>query len=421
MVDNVSSSGQIGDIQGVAGITPKEEEEIKKDAMVLWLISSSIQPSNQTVAFGILEAGSPTLVIPNIQMMQAEIGAKIWDEYLEVIKEQADLAKKELREWYRSPEYAEWREERGFDSNFQAKVTEDPTLMSGVEQLREKNEHAISLWSDLDSATQNLIQQGTEEAKDWTPSIVMSSAAFATMVGAPHNIVDVASTDMVTVNPIQDANINFLPLVVESNLKESFTLTVNLFAVGAYMVANLQAIGKAQKGEKTVTEDAVIAFATEILDKVEGNLVNAFLMNMIISKSEGTSPVTENRMQELATIAKIVMLSVALTALYTLGTGWITPEEFLSLINGEMKPEINEENPEETPEKVKMEIKLVEMFQALRKEALGNGIMTQEAWDNIIYYLAKFMKKNPSAKDLMEPTEIWINITKSMPTPELGG
>jgi hypothetical protein len=277
---------------------------------------------------------------------------------------------------------------------------------------------AVNLWTNTIDGISNYISENRDDNPAATLFVATSFAITATYIGDYLNIVDVASTEMVTVNPVQDAIKEILPMVPQL-IQDQMVLAINLFAIGLINFSNAEAIIKTgQEQQRAPTNwESVVTFAHNVLEKVSGNTVNVYLMALLINNIEHLGSTQEQReatLSRISILAKAVMISVAVAALLKAATPdlMLNGLIFTNTMNGtlEAKSEddrrlVNELSP------------LVEYFNQLRAESS----MSEEFWENLMGSLGDFFDKNPDLEELVSPTVIYSNLVKGLFNSEIEG
>jgi hypothetical protein len=384
-------------------LSPSQQEAL----MVLYLMNSPIlvQPNTD-----INNQASYTIDVSAIGAMVAtkfeEIGSDIWDKYLNYLTDQ----KERIREELASPRYRAWVEDHKtpeMKNEIRSAVEYNEWINSLPAGQREEEilrNQASNLWSHYIEGVSNYISNVHDTNPEAAAFMVASFVITSAYIGDYMNIVDVASTKMVAVNPIQDAANSVLP-IIPPNFQESVVLTINLFVIGAMYSSTAELLPKIKGGDqKELDFTAAKAYAAEVCDKVENNEINYFLMALLVNSSEEGAPITNERLNQLAAMVKMIMLSVALAILYKVEAGWLKGEDFRALIQGELQPRSDEE------------ARLVSMFGQLQ----GSGALG-EAWDNLLEALINFFESNPSVEDMLNPMRVYAGVSSSLPTTEAKG
>jgi len=428
------NASSLGPVQGPGFVTPASGRE---DTETHDPTQSSIQQS-LAEALGVqFLAGWPVLQHPEgggnyaspaaiagiFSTKTAEIINNMWDSYLDHLEEQ----KERIVDYLKSAAYRQFVEEKTMGGQVHERITTNIDTESPVYSTSEFNtylnsrsrfQNAIDLWTNTFDGVSNYVRDNREENPAAALFVVASFAITSTYIGDYMQIVDVASTDMVTVNPIQDSVGHILPLVPQS-VQEQFTLAINLFAIGLINFSNGEAILKV--GEQTqrppTNWESIVTFAHNVLENIEGNVVNAYLMAMLVNHIDQLGATEEQRGKTLAKLeilAKAFMLSVAIAALLKAATpdlrlnGLIftkTMEEPLLAMSDEDKKLVNELAP------------LVRQFNELREE----GTMSEEFWSNLMASLGDFFDSDPAVEDLINPTRIYRELVKNLFNSELEG
>lgn len=357
----------------------------------------------------------------------AKIGSDIWDRYAEYLEDQ----KKRIAEYLDSPQYREKVERQSpaylayierntpIDTQSQARNATGyqewlSTLPPAARDIEinwtdEKIGHSKDLWNNLIDATSHFLSDYKDEMSDAVPFMAASFVISSTFIGDYMNIVDVASTEMVTVNPVQDAAKNVLALV-EPAFHEQVTLAINFFAVGLVAYSNAEAIGNQQQGgQEAASKDAVLAFANSVIDKVKSNEINYFLMALLVNSAE-KGQLSPQDVQHLTRVVKAAMLSVALAALYKFEAGEISEKEFRDLLAGKMEPRTEEER------------QLVLLLNSVYTEGMAaNDGQYEGQWRSVMDSLVSFILSKPSVEDLINPTRVWAQVGTFLRNPNPRG
>lgn len=387
-------------------LSPSQQEAL----MVLYMMNMPILAHPH-------QDGSTSLSIGSIGSVVAadisKVGADMWDRYLDYLQEQKERIKDELESpryqkflELKSPEFRDQAERGDPLATYNAvRGTDDYKVWFGglpdaVQEDEIRRSSAINLWSITIDSVHDYIKQARIDDPSTIPFMAASFVIATTFIGDYMNIVDVVSTKMVAVNPIQDAVAHAIPMI-SPDFRETCALTINLFAVGLVNFATAEAIGNAQKtGEKPATRDGVLAFARNVYDKVSGNEVNSFLMAMLVNSSEKGEPVSDQRFAQLLATAKAIMVSVALAALYIVETGKMSPKEFAALVNGQLEPRSEEEK------------NLVSYMLQLK------GSFSSDAWNHFVATLGDFFAGQKSADAFLNPMKIFVSVAQTLQTPE---
>ncbi len=407
------------------------------------LMSSSIAQSPEQAVSILYSMGIPVLPEPNeiggvswstnisaagaiLSSGMSKIGSDIWDSYNDKLEEQ----KERIKEYLDSPSYRQKLElqspafiaavERNTPIDAQSPVRSatgynewlnslpPAARASETERIDQHIAHATGLWNGLIDGVNNYVSQNKESDAGSVGVITAGFAITASYIGDYGNIVDVASTKMVAVNPIHDAAVAVSPHVMPQ-FQDQVTLAINLFAIGLMNFSNAEAIGNSLQpgGKPAATEDTVRAFARSVIDKVSGNEVNAFLMSLLIS-NVAKGEMTSTQTQDVVRTVKMTMIAIALAALYKIGTGAMTGQEFRDLLSGNLEPKSAEEK------------QLVGMLQQLYQEgvkASGGDSLWSGMMDSLIDYICG----NPSVEELTDPTAVWTKLGARVVNPNISG
>lgn len=390
------------------------------------LLMSTLSPSQQEQLMVLYLMNFPILVQPNMDNTNnqtnyttdisaigaivasrfEEIGSDLWDKYLDYLAEQKERIREELespryRAWVEDHKTPEMKNEIRSSTEYNEWLNSLPAGEREDELLRNQ---ASDLWVQYIDGTSNYISNVRDTNPQAASFMVASFVITSAFIGDYMNIVDVASTDMVAVNPIQDAvnNVSIIP----PNFQDSMNLTINLFVVGALYSSGVELVPKIKGGDsKELDFEAAKAYASEVADKVEGNEINYFLMALLVNSTEEGAPITNERLNQLAAIVKVMMIAVALALLYKVEAGWLKGEDFRALVQGELEPRSEEE------------ARLV----GLLRELQDSGVLSEETWDNLMEGLTSFFDSNPKVEDMLNPARVYAAVNSSLPTTEAKG
>lgn len=413
--------------------------------------TEAADPHASTISQSLAEAlmvsflmGNPILADPNSESVGgvdaaeaavgaafAKIGSEMWDHYLDHLAEQ----KERIMDYLASPAYRQFVEERTMEGQVHERLSTSLDVQSVLRSMAEYEEYldsrhgmtpelieeemrkvyAMGAWSNLIDGAANYIDANRDSSSDGAMFIAASFVISSTFIGDYANIVDIASTDMVGANPIQNAPGSLLDLV-PPELQQSFALTINLFAVGMINFSNAEAIGLSEKtGNPPTSWDTAVAYANEVLNKVQGNMVNTVLMALFVNNMEAlgeTEQEQTGQLSRLALMAKAVMLATAMAAVLKTATGVINGDTFLALVNEPL-----EARSEEDEEVVKVLSPLVEYFNSLRSE----GIVLESEFDKLMEALGLWLNGNPDFENITNPTQIYAGLAQHLRPEEQRG
>lgn len=376
------------------------------------LSQSTVTRSQQEAVMALYVMGTPSLIQPNSQgsgnttnvdsiskMVASEfakIGSDMWDKYNTYLMEE----KKRINTELHSPQHLAWVEQQQLPQirNAVPTPTEYSEWVNGLPPAQRENEilrnHASNVWAQQIDGISNYVNNVHDSNPQAAAFMVASFAITAAFIGTYMNIVDVASTNMVGVNPIQDAA-NVLMQFVPNHIQDSINMTINLFAVGAIYSSTVNLLPKisGNESEDEMDFEQAKAYAKEIVDKVDSNEINHTLMALLINSSDAGEPLTNQKLNEMAVIVKLSMLSTAIAVLYKVEAGWITGDDFRALVNGDLQPRSDEEAD------------VVSMFQQLRE----SKVLPSQQWDSVIGALAGYFNTNPEVENILNPARVYAN------------
>lgn len=419
-----------GPVQGPTYVPPTSEEK-----------TDTHDPTASTLSQSLMEAlmvqylmGWPVLQQPNdnstystsIEGISAmagaelsKIGADMWDSYQDHLEEQ----KERIAEYLNSPAYQQFVQDRTLRGQVQTELntsvdTQSQQLYNATDFNQYINSRIISA-TELWTNTIDGVSKYVNDNKDINPAaslfVAASFAITATYIGDYMNIVDVASTNMVSVNPVQDAVSQALQLV-PPQLQDQFSISVNLLAIGLINFANAEAIVKSgQQQRPPITWDAAVALAQSVLASVKGDIVNGLLMALLINNLESMGTTEQERgeqMQKLNVLAKAMMLAIAAGALLKAAMPdlELSKEDFIALFQSPL-----EAQSEQDKRLLDQLSPIVEYF----KELKGEGNFSDEAWDGLLDVMGNFFASDPDYKDTFSSTTLMGGLVKQLLNPEL--
>lgn len=421
---NIGGAGPIGPLGPIPGfdvekglldplllstLSPSQQEAL----MVMYLMNMPILPP-PVGGEGINSETIGTIVAAGF----AKIGSEMWDKYLDYLAEE----KQRIADYLKSPQYRDFLELRSPD--YLAKVERSSPLETmrairetaeykgwygeltvSEQQLEDKRFQALGLWTDKIDGLTNYINDAKKTNPESIPFMAASFVISTAFIGDYMNIVDVASTKMVGVNPIQDAVGTSLANILPKDFQEQVNLTINLFVTGLIYHTMAEEVAKFGKpGDKPKDLEYAKDFARSVINKVSGNEINSMLMALLVGKMEKGEPLTKDRIDQFAAVSKAMMIAIALALLYKVQTKWITGQEFHAMLTGFFKEPATDE-----------EKALVNLFKGLK----GTAGMSDKDWNGLIGAMVSFFDKNPSVDLLLNPLKVYSQVLQNFQLPEV--
>ena len=369
----VPPTGPMGPLKGIT-----EEDKVK---LLLWMGLSTLSESEGKLIRDLLLVSTPELPAPSeigvlVGKTESNVVSDMLDNWLDNIEEQAEIR----REWIKSPAYQVWLE------------THSPAERGKIE---DEDELRTSYFEGMGDYLRT-VREDPEAAIPFMTASFVIAASFIM-------VVDTASTELVGVNPIQDAATHFHH-IFPPDFRDNANLVVNLFAMGLMYKATLITIGGVEEGEKSKDLNFARNFAKGVIDKVNSNDINALLGAMLVHKLEKGEPVTKDRINQMATIAKLIMLALALAIVYKVQTGWLTGQEFAGMMNGEISLPKGE---------VESEV-LQTMKNLLQQLPPGERV-------KVLIALMEYFDGNPSVEAMLNPKKVYERgLAQSLNLPQQG-
>ncbi len=423
------NASSLGPVQGPSFVPPTTGDETDTHDPTASTISQSLAEAlmvQYLMGWPVLQQpndnGTYTASVEGITAMAgvelSKIGADMWDSYMDHLAEE----KERIAEYLNSPAFRQYVEDRTLRGQVQTELnTNVNTQQTQVFNATDFNQYinsriisATELWTNTIDGVSNYIQQNKEANPEACLFVAASFAITATYIGDYLNIVDVASTNMVSVNPVQDAVQQALQLI-PPQVQEQFTISINLLAIGLINFANAEAIAKGGEQQRPpMTWDTAVALSRSILASVQGNVVNGFLLAMLINKLEHLGSTEEQRnskLEQLNAIAKAIMLAIAAGALLKAAMPDVdlTADDFSAVFEEPLVPQsemdqrlVNELSP------------LVSYFNSLREQAM----FSNEGWKNLVQVLGHFFSSNPDFHDIFSSTQLMQSLVKNLLNPD---
>lgn len=348
------------------------------------------------------------------------IGSEIWDKYLDHLAEE----KERIAEYLNSPAFRKYVEERTLSGQVNTELNTNINLKNPIMDAVDFNQYlntrinaALNLWSGTIDSVSSYIQQNKESNPEASLFVAASFAITSTYIGDYLNIVDVASTSMVSVNPIQESVAQILPLVPQQ-MQEQVALTINLLAIGLINFANAESVvSGVQQNRAPLNWETATALARNILANVEGNVVNGLLMAMLINKMENLGGTQEERkamLAQLTDLAKAVMIAVGVGALLKAAMPDIklTSDMLISTLT---QPLVAQSELDQRL--VDALSPLASYFSYLRE----SGSISEEGWNDILSRLGAFFEANPNFDEVFGQTNLMGGLVQNLFTSEFEG
>ena len=375
--DSIGGSPQVGGV-------PKQEEEQPK---INLFAGSTIAASQAEQAMKAFLSGYPNLVAPMdpetaklaVGAQMSRVGLSMWD----IWSEGNAKIQQEIKDYLKSPKYAQWLQLRSPAERSKIEDLLDVNIPGDT--LAEKVQNNIlSIWTNAIEGMNTFVRKNKDASLGALVFLPGSFIVTWGLVGVPVNILNIASPVM-GVNPLQNV-VSASMALIPAELQLTMALSINLLALSLIAFSNLVVLGGAAKKEPPpVTKDIVLIFARAVLAQARNNVVNPFLMAMLGRSTLKGVPLTEVAKEALIVKAKVIMVAMALAALYVVETGWNSQKEFSDLLNGKMKTPRSEE-----------EALLVSYMQELR----GLKVLVKEEWDALVGGLGNYFGKLRSADPL---------------------
>lgn len=300
--DSAPNDSSVKDNRSISSLSKSEQEDVMRVLLANAYMPVLISPS--------WDAGTKDVsinnVISSVEAKFAEIGSKMWDEYLKNLS----VISEQIAERIKSPQYRQ--------------QTEAANPLS-IKNTLNNNQTLIAGMTDYVSNHKN--------DQDAIPFMSMAFVVAAGIVGNFISVVNAVSTPMVAATPIIDAA-SIATQVLPPAFADTSVMVINLL-LPAMLYSTSFAVLKAvdgPKGEKEIDLAFARNYAKNILGKVGGNEINQFLAAMLVYKFEEGTPISKEQLDRAVITTKLVMLSVAFALFYKVETGWLTGDEFAKFV-----------------------------------------------------------------------------------------
>ena len=315
-------SGSIGNYENLAGTDLSSLPTVTKAAIVKTMGYSSADTMSSAeldiaiMSFFALNSAFPVLPSPSAD--SSDSASSISRLSMESQNKMAKICLGVLDAWLEAIDKEDERrkeEERSFPN---------------VVRAEEKRAQRLGLAHGLNGYLNEIRAQEAQP----TQELAFVASAFiigSHYIGPSAGIVDVASNERFTVN----AQANFMDANIWGRLQQTIptetTFIANLFVTA---VATSVAVEGISKGKETQDPKAKAeSFARQVLSLVNSSGFVSILMNAQVHKTENGVPLTNERKEQNLNVARAVLLSTALTALYMAKYGGMRGAEFLAMID----------------------------------------------------------------------------------------
>lgn len=402
-MDNFNLDGSFSDYTVPVSPTPSTEGSAST-SQTGYSQTDQVEQSKKVLSLVSMIAGLPQLDAPfngeeshllelKLRLHVSTLVCEMWENYSKEVAEENDRRKAELF----SPKYLAWLELRHPES-----------LQNGTRSASEFNQYINSLpveqrereiAGNIQSFLMNVVSDYVDEVRGvdanaaaFMVTSLMISAGFIGQIMTPG-----IGDGLVGTNPIIDGA-SPLGQVLPQDLAHYMSLTINLF-VSPIIYQTVAEVATLNKGAGAHDLQAAKDIARQVLDKVNSNEINHFLMALLVSKQEGGEPISNERMTELAQIVKLVMLATALALLYKTEAGAMTSQEFSDLVAGNLPPNSDEEK------------ELVEAFKAIL------ATLPKEDGGTLLNALTAYMGGRPSVDHLLHPLRVYQEVAAEVTLP----
>jgi hypothetical protein len=205
---------------------------------------------------------------------------------------------------------------------------------------------------------------------------------------------------VVSFTPIQDIAAKTIQPIVPD-----LSMLIPVFCLGIMYTTAAQVISQPSNNAGEEIDQAYAQqYAENMLALVGSNAFGAFLNNMITASVAKGSPVSEQRMAQLSSVVKLVLLSTALALVYVAEAGKMTSIEFRAMLNGTMDlPNDDIRN---------------DLLNQIQEEL---DTMDPNEREALLASLDEFFDSNPTMETLSSPTKVFKNLNTYLPQADFRG
>lgn len=348
------------------------------------------------------------------QQQTNDIILSMLDQWLDSIEEASQARKEELN----SPTYRAFIETQS--PAYIAKMQRDTPIemMLAIRSSAEFQQYVSTLPPDdraqeiAVTRTESLRSSFTEAANSYldrarsgdvnkamVPFMAASFIIGAAMIGGAAPVGGAPGVETVSTTSVDQIWAHLSPMVPPA-FQDASVIVINLFATGLIFQAAAAGLGNvagAQKQPQEFDKSFAEKFAQGVLQQVSGNEIRYSMVAMMAQRFDGSQPVSHERIQQLVIFVKLVLLSMAIAALYKVETKRVTGREFADMVLGKMTPRSKEEK------------ELVKAFQDIL-----NSLPSKEKM-GILEVIIAYIDSDPELEDLFEPTRVFKEVLMPIP------
>lgn len=323
---------------------------------------------------------------------QSEIINSILDSWRNSLERQSIERREELR----SPRYLAWLQTM-HEQNLPSATSYSSWLSTLPSMERADEFKGKSAVVDGLSAYAQRIEAGNTDALSLLPlmttTIVIGSTLIGQAIATTIEVARATATSAISFGQLWENS----TAMIAGDMRAELGLIGALFAGGIIYQSTVENIANPANTVQEKNMNFAQTYAKNMIKLVSNPEFTQFLNSSILYKLEKGSPLTEQRRAELAAVVKTVLLASALVLVYKMETGKITGEEFMAMLDGQMKLPPGD-----------VRLNLAALLNAnLALVPSGERARLQSA-------LAAYMDTDPSIDSLTEPNRVFAGLFKNL-------
>lgn len=275
------------------------------------------------------------------------------------------------------------------------------SIKENADAAKEKDEKQRIIKHDIQRQIDGLSAvkssyQNSQEAQDANFAAV-SLGIIITGIGITQAMMPNPTTGTISVNPIQDiANTTI------QQIAPDLTMVIPVFCMGILYSTAAEVINKPANGEEKKDFAFAKQYAENIRNLVGSASFNNFLMALVTVNVAKGEPVSEERMTQLMSAVKLVLLASSLALVYIAEAGGMTSIEFRAMLNGSVSFPADD-----------VRSKLLGDIKELLKR------MDPEEAHDMLAALDRFFDNNQTLDTLSSPSKVFQNLNTFLPRGDL--
>ncbi|MFV0341074.1 MAG: hypothetical protein ACK5MA_10705 [Parachlamydiaceae bacterium] len=273
----------------------------------------------------------------------------------------------------------------------QAQASREADQRQNIER-REIQREIVQLQVMKDNYFQQIENESAAAVSAFALGMIITGAGITQMM-----LPDPSS--IVSFTPIQEIAASTIQPIVPD-----LSMLIPVFCLGIMYTTAAQVISQPSSMGEEIDQAYAQQYAENMLALVGSNSFGAFLNNMITASIAKGTPVSEQRMSQLASVVRLVLLSTALALVYVAEAGKMTSIEFRAMLNGEIElPNGDIRN---------------DLLSRIEEE-LGN--MDPNEREALLASLDEFFDSNPTMETLSSPTKVFKSLNTYLPQADFRG